>query len=60
MTRMMSEDKTAVNVDARTWRRLNALKRPGESFDDVVNRLLDGEADDFGIDINTRSDSGTE
>jgi len=55
---MMSDDTTAVNVDTRTWRRLNALKRPGESFDDVVDRLLERNKND--IDIEIASDSDTE
>jgi predicted CopG family antitoxin len=54
----MSDDKTAVNVDTRTWRRLNARKRPGESFDDVVDRLLEENKDD--IDIEIASDSAAE
>lgn len=58
ISRVMSEDKTAVNVDTRTWRRLNALKRPGESFDDVVGRLLDDTTND--IEIASDSDSDTE
>jgi len=33
--------KKKIRVTATRWRRLNALKRPGESFDDVVERLLD-------------------
>jgi len=57
---MMSEDTTAVNVDTRTWRRLNALKRPGESFDDVVDRLLDDTTNDIEIASDSDSDSDTE
>jgi predicted CopG family antitoxin len=52
----MSERKTAVNVTERTWRRLNARKRPGESFDDVVDRLINDTTDDIEI----ASDSDTE
>lgn len=54
----MSDEKTAVNVTERTWRRLNARKRPGESFDDVVDRLLEENKDD--IDIEIASDSAAE
>jgi predicted CopG family antitoxin len=57
---MMSEDTTAVNVDTRTWRRLNARKRPGESFDDVVDRLLEQNKNDIDIEIASDSDSDTE
>lgn len=35
-------EKTNVEVFDDTWARLNALKRhPGDSFDDVINRLID-------------------
>jgi len=54
---MMSDDTTAVNVDTRTWRRLNALKRPGESFDDVVDRLLEQNKNDIEIASDSDSDS---
>jgi predicted CopG family antitoxin len=30
-----------VKVDEDTWRRLNARKRPGDSFEDVIERMLD-------------------
>lgn len=38
---------TTVAVAEENWERLNRLKRPGESFDDVIGRLLDSreEAD---------------
>ena len=36
---------TTIEVEDETWSRLNGRKqRPGESFDDVVNRLLDETA----------------
>lgn len=36
------EEKTNVEVYRETWRRLNMLKEhPGDSFDDVINRLID-------------------
>jgi predicted CopG family antitoxin len=45
----MSQDSTThpIKVSEATWRDLNALKQPGDSFDDVVVRLLEseGEAD---------------
>ena len=40
------DNDTAVRVSGETWQRLNALKtHPGETFDDVIARLLD-EHDD--------------
>jgi len=43
----MGTDKLhGVKVTPETWRRLNARKRPGDTFDDVVQRLLaDEDAD---------------
>lgn len=36
------EDKTNIQVYRETWQRLNQLKTgPGDSFDDVINRLID-------------------
>lgn len=31
---------TSIQVQPETWRDLNALKNPGDSFDDVIQRLL--------------------
>lgn len=37
-----NEEKTNIEVYRKTWRRLNMLKEhPGDSFDDVINRLID-------------------
>lgn len=33
-----------VSVDDSTWRELNRRKEPGDTFDDVVGRLLDETA----------------
>jgi len=43
-------EKTNLEVYRNTWSRLNHLKeRPGETFDDVINRLIDAyENDDSG------------
>lgn len=30
-----------IKVSERNWKALNAMKDPGESFDDVVGRLVD-------------------
>lgn len=31
---------TTINVKPETWKQLNARKNPGDSFDDVIQRLL--------------------
>jgi hypothetical protein len=37
----MAEAQAQLKVSAETWQELNARKRePGETFDDVVQRLL--------------------
>lgn len=36
-----SDPKIRVSKD--NWERLNARKQPGDSFDDVVERLLDAD-----------------
>lgn len=34
--------KTTVTITVGTWRRLSNLKKqPGESFDELINRLID-------------------
>jgi hypothetical protein len=43
---MPSHDNQRIRVSQETWRRLNARKQPGDTFDDVVSRLLsDGSSD---------------
>jgi predicted CopG family antitoxin len=38
-----------IRVTEETWERLNKLKKPGDSFDDVIQRLLaEQEGDDSG------------
>ena len=37
--------QTTLQVSTETWRRLNGLKEPGESFDDVIDGLLTEEAE---------------
>lgn len=32
---------TSAQIKKNTWARLNRLKEPGDSMDDVINRLLD-------------------
>ena len=34
-------DKTTIQVDQETWKRLYMRKQPGESYDSVIQRLLD-------------------
>ena len=46
MKRMSSGQKTTMEVSDENWRRLNARKRPGDSFNDVLDRLLDGGEQD--------------
>jgi len=37
----MSSDRTTVNVKNETWKRLMLRKEPGDSFDDVIQGILD-------------------
>lgn len=37
----MSDSRPRLNVSAETWRRLNARKEPGDTFEDVIERLLE-------------------
>ena len=37
---MAREEVTSIEVKKSTWKTLNGLKEPGDSFDDVVQRLL--------------------
>lgn len=36
---------TNIKLDDETWKRLNQRKEPGDTFDDVVVRLLDKTED---------------
>ena len=31
---------TTIHVDENTWKKLNALKNPGESMNDVIRKIL--------------------
>ena len=42
---MARKADTHIRVTENNWTRLNRLKRPGESFNDVIGRLLN-ETDD--------------
>jgi predicted CopG family antitoxin len=37
----MADDDVMIRVKEDRWSELNSLKKPGESFDDVITRLLD-------------------
>lgn len=37
----MSDDTTTIQVDVETYQQLNARKLPGDSFNDVISRMLD-------------------
>lgn len=37
--------RTAVKVTHDTWKRLNARKSPGDTFEDVIQDLLDDSCD---------------
>ncbi len=49
---VMSTTTEKVNVSEDNWRRLNAMKKPGDTFNDVVDRLLDEQ----GIELPESSD----
>lgn len=34
------EDVTTIKVKTGTWKRLNQMKEPGDSFDEILKRLL--------------------
>ena len=37
---MSNMDKIKIQISGDTWKLLNGLKRPGESFDDVLQRVV--------------------
>ena len=37
---MTTEETTTMKVSVKVWKRLNSLKMPRDSFDDVLRRLL--------------------
>lgn len=41
MSRGMTTPDTTIRVGRDTWERLNKRKRTGDTFDDVLNRVLD-------------------
>lgn len=38
-------DTTTISVSTENWQWLNSLKRPGESFNDVLDRMREGEVE---------------
>jgi len=42
---MSDNDITTVKVSRETWRALNSRKTPGDSFDDIIQQLIDQEQD---------------
>ncbi len=38
---MATEHQPVVKVSAKTWKELNSRKEPGESFEDVLSRMLE-------------------
>lgn len=49
----MSDETTNIQVSHRNWRWLNSLKRPNESFDDVLTRLRTGELEHADLEADT-------
>ncbi|WP_254768268.1 hypothetical protein [Salinilacihabitans rarus] len=41
----MSSD-TRIRVSEENWKRINRAREPGETFDDTLQRLLDGDSDE--------------
>jgi len=46
---MTRKSDTHIRVSEETWTELNKRKRPGDSFDDVIRRVLE-ESDDVETD----------
>lgn len=40
---MAEGETTTIEVKRETWRKLHMRKGPGDSFDDVITDLLEGE-----------------
>lgn len=53
----MSNDTTTIQVSIENYKRLNGLKNPGNSFDDVIGRVLD-DYEDTGDDIEEHEQLG--
>jgi predicted CopG family antitoxin len=46
-------DATTVRIRNDTWKRLNARKEQGDTFDDVLNRLLDETKGNSDVEVST-------
>lgn len=53
----MGRDVTSIEVKTSTWRELNRRKEPGDSFDDVIGRVLAGSTDDGSVSSRTDASS---
>lgn len=53
----MGNDTTTIQVSIENYKRLNGLKNPGDSFDDVIGRLLD-DYEDTGDDVGEHNQPG--
>lgn len=40
MGNMIKMDKRKIQISGETWLKLNAMKKPGEAFDDVLQRII--------------------
>lgn len=40
MGNMVKMERTKIQISKDTWKDLNAMKKPGESFDDVLRRII--------------------
>jgi len=60
----MSEDTTTIQISVENYKRLSGMKNPGDSFDDVVGRILDEREEPDGrlnqSEVNRGSDTGVE
>lgn len=45
-TMVDESENTSIQIKKDTWKRLNMRKEPGDTFDDLVNRLLDATEDE--------------
>jgi len=45
----MSDANEAIRVSPENWRRLNAMKEPGDTFNDVVDRLFDETVEELQV-----------
>lgn len=41
----MPDETTTIEVSRDTWKQLNGMKQPGDSFDDVIQSQIDESGD---------------